>query len=129
MTQKRLKKYFKVNPSAYWDNHYRFGKEAKYLEKKLGDSFIDQLIINVICPVVFLYGKHIADERYCERAINHLESTKPEANKIVRNFKSIGVSCKTASESQALIELKNTYCNEKQCVTCAIGNSIINKKG
>jgi hypothetical protein len=125
---KGIKKIFKVRPSPYWDNHYRFGKEAKYLEKKTGNSFIDQLIINVVCPVMFLYGKHIADERYCERAIHHLESIKPEANKIVRKFNTIGVSCKTASESQALIELKSSYCNEKQCVSCAIGNSIINKK-
>ena len=124
---KGIKKIFKVKPSPYWDHHYRFGKVAKYLEKKIGDSFIDQLIINVVCPVLFLYGKHIADERYCVRAIHHLESIKPESNKIIRKFKSIGIACKTASESQALIELKSTYCNEKHCVACAIGNSIINQ--
>lgn len=122
---KELRKLFKVKTSPYWNEHYRFGKNAKYKEKNVGDSFIDQLIINVICPIVFLYGKYLADENYCERAIGHLEMIKAEENNIVRKFKSIGVSCKTASESQALIQLKNSYCNEKQCVSCSIGSSII----
>jgi len=124
-----LKKLFKVKTSSFWDYHYRFGKEAKYKEKNIGDTFVDQLIINVICPVVFLYGKYIADERYCERALRHLESIKAENNNIVKKFKSIGVSCKTASESQALIELKSNYCNKKQCITCVIGSSILKENG
>ena len=122
---KQLRRLFKVKTSIYWDNHYRFGKEAKYKEKKVGDKFVDQLIINVICPIVFLYGKYIADERYCERAIGHLESIKAELNNIVRKFKSLGVSCKTALDSQALIQMKNSYCDNKQCATCVIGSSII----
>ena len=125
---KELRKLFKVKTSSYWSEHYRFGKAAKSKEKNLGDPFIDQLIINVICPVVFLYGKYIADESYCERAIGHLEKIKAEENNIVRKFKSIGVPCKTALESQALIQLKNSYCDEKQCATCAIGSSIIKSK-
>jgi len=122
---KELKKLFKVKTSSYWDCHYRFGVEAKYKEKNLGDHSIDQLIINVICPVIFLYGKYIADEEYCERAVSHLEALKSEENNIVRKFKSIGISCKTAGDSQALIQLKNNYCNQKKCVSCSIGNSII----
>lgn len=120
-----LKKVFKVNTSPYWDYHYRFGKESKFKEKNIGDTFIDQLIINVVCPVVFLYGKYIADEDYCERAIGHLETIKAEENNIVKKFKSIGISCKTASDSQALLQLKHVYCKEKQCVACAIGSAII----
>jgi len=123
-----LRNLFKVKTSPYWDSHYRFGKETKTKEKNIGDGFIDQLIINVICPIVFLYGKYVADEGYCERAINHLETIKAENNNIVRKFKSIGVSCNTAADSQALIQLKKEYCDDKLCVTCAIGNSIIKQK-
>jgi hypothetical protein len=123
-----IKQMFKVKPSSYWNHHYRFGKDANYLEKNLGEGFIEQLIINVVCPTLFLYGKHIGEQRYCDKAIHHLEETKAEANKIIRKFKSIGFNCKSASETQALIQLKESYCNEKQCVSCAIGNSIINQK-
>jgi len=120
-----LRQLFKVSTSSYWDEHYRFGKEAKYREKNLGDGFIDQLIINVICPIVFLYGKYIADEEYCERSICHLETIRAEENNIVKGFKSLGISCKSASDSQALLQLKQRYCDEKQCMACAIGSAII----
>ncbi len=123
---KGIRKILKVKPSYYWHSHYRFGKESKYLEKNMGDRFVDQLIINVVCPILFLYGKHIANENYCERAIRFLEATTPEQNNIVRKYISLGVSCKSASDSQALIELNKEYCKEKQCVSCAIGNAIIN---
>ncbi len=125
---RELRRIFKTKTSSYWDYHYRFGKVTKFKEKNMGDGFIDQLIINVICPIVFLYGKYVADEQYCERAIGHLETIRAEENNIVRKFKSIGIPCRTAADSQALIQLKNMYCNEKQCITCAIGNSIIKQK-
>lgn len=125
---KEVRKALKVKPSEYWSTHYKFGAKSKYLEKNLGDGFIDQLIINVICPVMFLYGKQTADESYCEKAIQSLEALKSEKNKVVRNFAAIGIKSKTASDSQALLELQNKYCKEKLCVSCAIGNSIINMK-
>ena len=121
-----LRKLFKVKASPYWNHHYRFGKESTFKEKTVGDDFIDQLIINVVTPIVFLYGKYIAEERYCFRAINHLESIKPENNKISRKFRSLGIKSTSASESQALIQLKKKYCYEKKCMTCAVGNALIN---
>jgi hypothetical protein len=82
-------------------------------------------MINVICPILFLYGKYVADEKYCERAIGHLEEINSEDNNIVRKFKNIGIKSNSAADSQALLQLKNGYCKEKQCMSCAIGNSII----
>ena len=35
------------------------------------------------------------------------------------------VSNKNALDSQALIELKNNYCNEKHCLSCAVGNRLL----
>jgi len=122
---REIRNIFKVHTSDYWTEHYRFGKLSNPKIKNIGDQLIDQLMVNVICPIVFLYGKYIADERYCERAIAHLESTKPEINKVTKGFKERGVRCQTASDSQALIQLKKGYCDEKRCVTCAIGNAII----
>lgn len=123
----RLKKIFQVKASEYWNTHYRFGKESIQKEKYLGKDFINRLIINVICPTVFLYGKYIDDNRYCQRAIQHLESIQPENNMITRNFKNIGVGCKSAADSQALLQLKSHYCDHKFCMTCAIGNSILKR--
>jgi hypothetical protein len=35
------------------------------------------------------------------------------------------VKINTAFESQALLELKNNYCDYKKCLQCGIGNKIL----
>jgi len=37
----------------------------------------------------------------------------------------LGVVAKTALDSQALIELKNEWCENKKCLNCSIGVSLI----
>ena len=49
----------------------------------------------------------------------------PEKNNITKGFEALGLLNKTAYDSQALIQLKNNYCNQKKCLQCAIGNSIL----
>lgn len=122
---KVLRSLFEVTPSAYWEEHYRFGKSSTKKPKKLSNAFIDVLIINVIAPILFLYGKQVGDESFKEKAISHLEQIKAEKNKIIDKFKSLDINAKSAADSQALIQLKKAYCDEKRCMSCAIGNRII----
>jgi hypothetical protein len=122
---KSIKHLFHATPSEYWEHHYRFGTESIYREKQLGGGFIDLIIINVVSPILFLYGKSIADEQYCERAIEHLESLKPEKNKIITNYKDRGVKATSAADSQGLLQLKKAYCDPKLCLSCSIGNKLI----
>ena len=123
-----LRDIFRVEASPYWNKHYRFGTMSGYKIKKVGEAFIDQIFINVLCPVIFLYGLHISDEKFCERAIAHLDAIKSENNKISREFKELGIVSKSASDSQALIQLKKNYCDNKSCMSCSIGNEIIKKE-
>ena len=116
---------FRVEASSYWKNHFRFGKLSRAGAKKVGEGFIDQLFINVLCPITFFYGKYISNEEYCERAINHLESIKSEKNNISKKFQCLGLPVNTAADSQALLRLKKVYCDNKQCMSCAIGSALI----
>jgi hypothetical protein len=122
---KSIRHLFHAIPSEYWEDHYRFGTDSIYKEKHLGDGFIDLIIINVVSPILFLYGKSIADEQYCERAIKHLESLKPEQNKIITNYKALGIKTSSAADSQGLLQLKKAYCDPKLCLSCSIGNKLI----
>jgi len=54
-----------------------------------------------------------------------LESLPKEKNNIITDFDVLGVKVKNAFESQALLELKNNYCNFKKCLQCGIGNKIL----
>ena len=112
---------FKTQASPYWTAHFRFGKKTKPKIKSLGLSSINLLLINTIIPFTFVYGKQTASDDLMEKAVGWLEQIKSENNTIIRNFKDRGVNAQNAMQSQALIQLKNNYCDKKRCLECRIG--------
>ncbi|RZJ24820.1 MAG: DUF2851 domain-containing protein, partial [Haliea sp.] len=44
---------------------------------------------------------------------------------IISSFITAGIKIKFASNSQAVIELKNNYCDKKRCLECGIGNKLL----
>ncbi len=119
---------FQVEPSAYWINHYLFNKGSVQKKKKLGKSAIDNILINTIVPFLFVYGKAKGISELQDRAIQLLENIKAENNHITKKWAELGVQPASAFDSQALIQLKNNYCNQKKCLNCQIGTHIIVKE-
>jgi len=120
-------KMFIVEPSEYWKNHYLFNKESVSKSKAIGKSAVDILLINTVIPFLFVYGKAKALPELQDRSINLLESIKSEKNSIISHWIDLGVKASSAFETQALIQLKNEYCNHKKCLNCHIGNYLIKK--
>lgn len=114
--------------SEYWNTHYVFNKESVFKSKLLGKSAIDIVLINTVVPFLFVYGKAKGQYEFQEKAINLLENIKAEKNTIISNWGDLNVKAKSAFDTQALIQLKNNYCNEKNCLNCQIGNTLINRK-
>ena len=48
-----------------------------------------------------------------------------EENSEMTGWKGIGVDIKGAADSQALLQLKHQYCQEKRCLHCAIGGKLL----
>ena len=119
----RLK--LKVEATEYWQTHYNFKVTSKQSKKKLSDAFLDKIMINVIVPFLFYYGRFVQEEQYIDKAFEILLAIKPEKNKITNSWHSIGLSNSNAFESQALIELKQNYCKPKRCLNCSIGYKIL----
>lgn len=115
-----------INPSNFWQNHYHFGKTANFCSKKLGQSSIENILINTISTFLFTYGKVNSSEKQVSRAIKILENLPCENNYIISSFISAGIEVKSAAESQAVIELKTKFCDQKRCLECGIGNKILN---
>jgi hypothetical protein len=113
----------KVNP--YWENHYRFDTESVPSSKNMGTASIDILLLNTLALFLFSYGKHNQIQHYINRCLKLLEHLPNENNKIITDFANLGVKITTAFESQALLELKNNYCNYKKCLHCGVGNKIL----
>lgn len=121
-----VEKLFKVCSSDYWEEHYQFGILAeKSNAKQVGKTLINSLIINVVVPFMFVYGKQKQDEKLMDKAINFLENVKAEKNSIIDKWNKLNVNSNNAMHSQALIELKNNYCSQKKCLNCNIGSKIL----
>ncbi|HAI19281.1 MAG TPA: DUF2851 domain-containing protein, partial [Xanthomarina gelatinilytica] len=56
-----------------------------------------------------------------------IQQIPSEKNSIVSAFNKIKKVSHTAMQSQALIQLKTTYCDKNQCLKCAVGNALIVK--
>jgi len=121
-----LKKFFKKGEiNSYWDNHFKFDTAGDYCTKALGEKSLDSIIINAIAVIVFCYGKQIDNQAYVNKAFNFIEKIDSETNTIITGFKNLGVNALNAFDSQALLQLKNNYCNQKKCLHCGIGNKIL----
>ena len=116
----------KLNP--YWKTHYLFDKESPTRTKTLGKSTIHLFIINTIAPFLFLYGKMKDEPLYKEKAILLLEELPAEKNKVISNWSVLGIQPKSAYQTQALLQLKNEYCQKQRCLNCAIGNRILTER-
>lgn len=122
---KDIRQWFDVNANDYWHYHYRFDEVSAFKKKTLGETMIDNIIINTIAPVLFAYGSYHKEQQYKDKALQWLENTAAEANSITKGFRQIGVNNKSAFDSQALIELKNEYCSKRRCLDCGIGSAIL----
>jgi hypothetical protein len=85
------------------------------------------LIINSIVPFIFVYGKLKNKPEYTEKALKFLEELKAENNSIIELWQQLGIKPTNAFDTQALLQLRNEYCNFKRCIKCKIGSIIINK--
>src|SRR5690606_954058 len=113
-------KSLKVN--TYWSTHYHFNKETETHGTQLGQGAIDLILINTVAVLVFSYGKYMGNDTFIERSIHFVENIKPEDNRIIQQFKLIGIESKSAIDTQALKQLKTIYCANKRCLNCEIGS-------
>lgn len=127
VSYKSLRKLFRKSPSQYWDNHYYLAKPVERENSTLGKTAFDLVYLNTIIPVLFFWHKKYNPKEDFEIIFEELRNLKPENNRIIRSWKSLGIIAENAYESQALINLKKKYCDEKKCLRCNIGYEILNK--
>lgn len=114
-----------VKSNEYWATHFRFGVCTEKHGTGWTDTYLYHLAINCFIPVLFSYGQFMGRDDLKERAIGWLEEIPPERNNITIYYEKQGVFCQNASDSQALLRLKNEYCDKRRCLHCAIGTAIL----
>ncbi len=121
-----LRKLFEVKASEYWNNHYRFNKISEENHPKvLGETAFENLVVNTIVPLLFVYGDRHLDQKMKDRALLLLENLAPESNQIIKKWRELGIESRSAFETQALLQLKNKYSDHKKCLNCQLGAKII----
>jgi hypothetical protein len=86
---------------------------------------IDNIVINTIVPVLFAHGLYHGNEQTRMKALAWLQELSIEDNRIINLFMELSVTAKSAFDSQALVELKNEYCDAKRCLECAVGAALL----
>ena len=86
---------------------------------------INNILINTIVPILFAYGYHHKENEYKDTAMQWLEQIGAESNTITNGYTKLNITNKNAFDSQALIQLKNKYCDQKRCLECAVGNKLM----
>lgn len=120
-----LADFFTVGVSSYWEEHFYFDRPSRKMSKTISGSTIDLILINNVVPFLFLYGKMKNQLPFQEKALGMLNSISPESNSIIRRFAEFGLVPSNASQSQALLELKTNFCENKRCLECRIGLDLI----
>lgn len=110
--------------STYWETHYTFETASKKSIKKITKPFVDLLLINAIIPMKFLYLKSLG-KNDLSAALTIVASIKPEKNTIISKFNELNIKSSTAFETQALLQLKNDYCDKQLCLNCAVGKELL----
>ena len=116
---------FNHEPSAYWENHFVFGKESKAITKTPGKATINRMITNAIAPLLFCYATVKNEPFYKQRALDVLDQLPAEKNSITKKLATLGFSNQNGFESQAILEMYKNYCRHKKCLNCAIANKLL----
>lgn len=117
---------FQLSLDKYWETHFRPGSSSPGSVKKIGADAVINLIINTVVPFQFAKGMIEKNELLMEQSLVLLELIHPERNHIIREWEHAGIKPANAVESQALLQLRQAYCDQKKCLNCNIGIKLIN---
>jgi len=120
-----------VNARDYWRNHYVFGKPAKEeINYFIGLSRADEIIVNVILPVLAVYFE-IFDDKEAARRVKklylnfHQKSNNRVVNQVADSLHIANSESKSVHQ-QGMIELFRHYCVKERCMECEIGKVVFN---
>ena len=121
-----VKYYFlnRLKPSSYWRSHYDFGKSGGS-GGTLGKSSCHNLLINTAVPLLMAYAKFCSQPELHQQALQLISQLPPEHNGSLVYWKDTRIGLTSAVDTQALLELYNQYCLQKNCLNCEVGSSLL----
>lgn len=127
LDSQRAMELFDWEMDPYWETHYDFDVVAAKLPLSLSTGNRRLLLINFVAPLLYAYGAMHSDLEMTERAMGFWDRGMAENNRYTRRWLQSGISCRTASDSQALIQLSKEYCECGRCLECRFGHLLLRK--
>jgi hypothetical protein len=124
-TAEELAAFFRVQAGEYWNNHYRFGEPSVHFAKQAGEHFIENIIFNTVIPFLAVYHDHVGNGHLIPALIGITQTLKQERDSVTACFEKFGLKSRHAADSQALHELKKSYCDKLNCLNCIIGQTLL----
>lgn len=126
-----LRNYLITDANGYWMTHFNFDKLSKEkLNYFIGVSRADEMIINVLFPVLNLYFEIFENKDSALRVKDlYIQYTQYGSNMVVDQVEStLGLekASRRSVNYQAMIELFRNYCVKERCLECKIGKKIFN---
>jgi hypothetical protein len=118
-TRKDVHGLFSGCASEYWLDNFYLGTTKHEASARIGSFTSDLLGINVIIPTLIANGLYMDDARLIRQAMELAQSIPTEQNRYInmwqRGSAPISIS---AIDSQALLHLSRTYCENGACDKC-----------
>ena len=120
-TRKDVHKILSGGASEYWLEHFAFDKAGVTASAHIGAFTNDLLGINVIIPLLVANGVYMEDSELITRALTLAKNIPAEDNRYIKMWQTptapIAIS---AIDSQALLHLHRSYCENGLCKACFI---------
>ncbi|GAB3648178.1 DUF2851 family protein [Echinicola sediminis] len=117
---------FQVSPNSYWQHHYQLSRKSQKPQNRvLSKQIVSLLGINFIVPLWYAFGKYTDDLVWREKCFDFLQGISAEENSIISLYHEEGWKPENAFDSQGMIGLHHTYCSQKKCLDCKIGQNLL----
>ena len=115
----------RVSAAEFWDTHYLFNRTSQTKQKTLGIQMMYSLAINAILPTLYAYGYYAGNRELMHKVLQLFKEIPGEKNRITSLWDATGITQMQAFDTQALTELTNSYCTQKNCLQCAVGRQVL----
>lgn len=115
-----------IDSDGYWQKHYIFDQKAKEeLNYFVGATRVDEIMINVIFPVLAIYFEMYDKKNLLNKVvklyINFYQNTENALVNDVCKTLDLDSNWKRSVIYQGMIELFRSYCSKDRCMECLIG--------
>ena len=114
-----------AEPSPFWHTHLRLDRACTPGHARIGRGHADGILTNAVLPALLLHAEQVADPAL-ETLVFNLFKTLPAAtDSVTRRYESRGTAPANALEAQGLHQLYRTRCTAGRCLSCPIGQWVI----